>query len=83
MRKERQRDAAHGLRFRVATGDELAARDWEALHKFYVTNVRRHHGMAYLRPTFFEVARQTLGHRLVATLAYHGDEPVAGSVNFE
>jgi predicted N-acyltransferase len=83
VRKERQRAAAHGLRFRVATGDELEARDWEALHRFYVTNVRRHHGMAYLRPAFFEVARQTLGHRLVATLAYRGDEAVAGTVNFE
>ncbi|HSZ82824.1 MAG TPA: GNAT family N-acetyltransferase [Polyangia bacterium] len=83
VRKERQRAAAHGLRLRVATGDELSARDWQALHQFYVTNVRRHHGMTYLRPAFFEVARQTLGHRLVATLAYRGDEPVAGTVNFE
>jgi predicted N-acyltransferase len=83
VRKERQRAAAHGLRFRVATGAELDARDWAALHRFYVTNVRRHHGTVYLRPAFFEIARETLAHRLVATLAYRGDEPVAGTVNFE
>jgi predicted N-acyltransferase len=83
VRKERQRAAAHGLRFRVATGDELSAKDWEALHRFYVANVRRHHGIPYLRPAFFEIARETLAHRLVATLAYRGDEPVAGTVNFE
>jgi predicted N-acyltransferase len=83
VHKERQRAAAHGLRFRVATGDELDERDWKALHRFYVTNVRRHHGIAYLRPAFFEIARETLAHRLVATLAYRGDEPVAGTVNFE
>jgi uncharacterized protein len=83
VRKERQRAAAHGLRFRVATGAELDDRDWAALHRFYVTNVRRHHGMAYLRPAFFELARETLAHRLVATLAYRDDEPVAGTVNFE
>jgi uncharacterized protein len=83
VRKERQRAAAHGLRLRVATGDELDERDWKALHRFYVTNVRRHHGMAYLRPAFFEIARETLAHRLVASLAYRGDEPVAGTVNFE
>jgi predicted N-acyltransferase len=83
VRKERARAAGHGLRFRVATGDELDDRDWAALHRFYVTNVRRHHGMAYLRPAFFEIARRTLAHRLVSTLAYRGDEPVAGTVNFE
>jgi hypothetical protein len=83
VRKERQGAAAHGLRFRVATGAELDDRDWAALHRFYLTNVRRHHGTAYLRPAFFELARETLAHRLVSTLAYRGDEPVAGTVNFE
>jgi predicted N-acyltransferase len=83
VRAERRRAAAHGLRFRVATGAELDDGDWAALHRFYVTNVRRHHGIAYLRPAFFELARETLPHRLVATLAYRGDEPVAGTVNFE
>jgi predicted N-acyltransferase len=83
VRKERQAAAAHGLRLRVATGAELDERDWRALHRFYVTNVRRHHGIAYLRPEFFELARETLAHRLVATLAYRDDEPVAGTVNFE
>jgi predicted N-acyltransferase len=83
VRKERERAAAHGLRFRVATGAELDERDWTALHRFYVTNVRRHHGIAYLRPAFFELARETLAHRLVASLAYRGDEPVAGTINFE
>jgi predicted N-acyltransferase len=83
VRKERQRAAAHGLRFRAATGAELSDRDWAALHRFYIANVRRHHGIPYLRPEFFELARETLAHRLVATLAYRGDEPVAGTVNFE
>jgi len=83
VRKERQGAAAHGLSFRTAIGAELDARDWAALHRFYVTNVRRHHGTAYLQPEFFEIARETLGHRLVATLAYRGSEPVAGTVNFE
>jgi uncharacterized protein len=83
VRKERLGAAAHGLTFRTATGAELEGGDWAALHRFYVTNVRRHHGMTYLRPTFFELVRQTLPHRLVATLAYRGTEAVAGTVNFE
>jgi predicted N-acyltransferase len=83
VRKERQTAAAHGLTFRTATGAELDDRDWAALRAFYVTNVARHGGTAYLNERFFEVARATLAHRLVATLAYRGTEPVAGTVNFE
>jgi len=83
VRKERQVAAAHGLRFRTATGAELEPADWRALHRFYLTNVSRHGGIAYLKDRFFDVARETLAHRLVATLAYRDDEPVAGTINFE
>jgi len=83
VRKERRLAAAHGLTFRTATGSELEPRDWEALRAFYVANVERHGGTAYLSERFFEVARETLAHRLVATLAYRGTEPVAGTMNFE
>src|SRR6185369_15045094 len=72
-----------GLTFRTATGAELDTRDWTALRAFYVENVDRHGGHAYLSAEFFEIARETLGHRLVATLAYQGAEPVAGTINFE
>ena len=75
--------AEHGLTFRTATGAELETRDWTALRAFYVENVDRHGGHAYLSAAFFGIARETLGHRLVATLAYQGKKPVAGTINFE
>ena len=83
VRKERRVAAEHGLTFRTATGAELETRDWTALRAFYVENVDRHGGHAYLSAEFFEIARATLGHRLVATLAYQGKKPVAGTINFE
>ena len=83
VRKERAAAAAHGLRFRTATGPELDDRDWAALQEFYAANVARHGGIEYLHPAFFEIVRETLGQRLVATLAYRGATPVAGTVNFE
>ncbi|HET6147715.1 MAG TPA: GNAT family N-acetyltransferase [Polyangia bacterium] len=83
VRKERAAAAAHGLTFRTATGAELDDDDWAALQRFYSANVARHHGIEYLQPAFFEVVRQTLPHRLIATLAYRGGTPVAGTVNFE
>jgi uncharacterized protein len=83
VRKEREVAAAHGLRFRTATGSELEPRDWQALRAFYVENVERHGGIAYLSDAFFDIARETLAHRLVATIAYRGSQPVAGTINFE
>jgi predicted N-acyltransferase len=83
VRKERRVAAEHGLTFRTATGAELETRDWAALRAFYVENVDRHGGHAYLSAEFFEIARQTLGHRWVSTLAHHGTRPVAGTINFE
>jgi len=83
VRKERKVAASHDLTFRTATGDELGARDWQALRAFYVENVDRHGGIAYLSDAFFDIARQTLAHRLVATIAYRGSQAVAGTVNFE
>ncbi len=83
VRKERRVAAEHGLTFRTATGAELETRDWKALRAFYVENVDRHGGHAYLSAEFFEIAREALGHRLVATLAHHGSKPVAGTINFE
>jgi len=83
VRKERTVAAGHGLRFATKTGAELDAADWRALRRLYRENVARHGGIPYLTDAFFEIARDTLGHRLVATLAYRGGEPVAGTINFE
>ena len=83
VRKERAAAAGYGLTFRTATGSELSSDDWAALQRFYSTNVARHQGIEYLQPAFFEVIRETLGHRLVATLAYRGNKAVAGTINFE
>ena len=83
VRKEREVAAAHGLSFRTAPGPDLDDRDWEGLRTFYRANVARHGGNAYLRDAFFEIAREALAHRVVATIAYRGTEPVAGTINFE
>ena len=83
VHKERAAAASHGLTFRTATGDELDAEDWASLQRFYATNVARHRGIEYLQPAFFEIIREKLGHRVVATLAYRGKKAVAGTINFE
>lgn len=83
VRKERAVAASYGLSLRTATGVELDAADWAALQQFYSSTIARHQGIEYLQPAFFDILRQTLSHRVVATLAYRGARPIAGTINFE
>jgi predicted N-acyltransferase len=84
IRRER-RDASAGgaITIRTKVGAELDARDWKALDTFYRMNVARHGSYAYLTPAFFAEMPRAIGHRVVASLAYRGTEPIAGTLNFE
>jgi predicted N-acyltransferase len=83
VRRERAVAAGHGLRLATLTGPELGDAEWAALETLYATNVDKHDGHRYLTPAFFHQLRTTLAGRVVATLAYRDDTPVAGTLNFE
>jgi predicted N-acyltransferase len=83
VRKERAVAAEHGLRLCTVEGPALGVREWAALEGFYETNIEKHGSPAYLTPQFFALLRTELAHRVVATLAYRDDVPVAGTLNFE
>ena len=83
IRRERREVTDAGFEVRTKEGAELDAADWKALDTFYRMNVARHGSYAYLTPAFFAEMPRRLGHRVVASLAYRGAEPVAGTLNFE
>ncbi len=83
LRKERRIAAGHGLRLVTLTGPQLDDRAWDALELFYRTNTDKHDNICYLQPAFFPMIRARHAKRVVATLAYQGDTPVAGTLNFE
>ena len=83
VRKERTAAAGHGLRLATLEGPALGDREWAALERFYAVNAGNHGSPTYLTGAFFGILRQELAHRVVATFAYRGDEPVAGTLNFE
>jgi predicted N-acyltransferase len=83
VRKERAVAAGHGLRLATIEGPALGRREWAALEAFYAANTGKHGSPAYLTPEFFAILREELSHRVVATFAYRGDRPVAGTLNFE
>lgn len=82
VRHERKVVDGYGLRVAVARGTELDARAWAALDRFYRATVHAYGNIDSLTPEFFHRLRQTHGHRVLAALAYRGDEPVAATINF-
>jgi predicted N-acyltransferase len=82
IRHERDAVGAHGLRIVTARGDQLDASDWAALDRCYRSTVDRYGNVASLTPEFFTEIRRMHAHRLLAVLAYDGDEAVAATTNF-
>lgn len=81
IRKERQKVAESGLRFRALSGADITAEAWDAFHRFYHATVDRKWGEAYLTRDFFDRLGQMMAERVVLIMAYDGDRPVAGALN--
>lgn len=82
VRHERATVADYGLRIEVCSGKDLDDRGWAALDRFYRSTVDQYGNIAFLTPAFFQEIRRTHADRVLATLAYRDDEPVAGTINF-
>jgi predicted N-acyltransferase len=82
VRHERATVADYGLRIEVCAGQALDDRGWAALDRFYRSTVDQYGNIAFLTPAFFQEIRRTHADRVLAALAYRGDEPVAGTINF-
>jgi predicted N-acyltransferase len=82
IRHERAVVDDYGLRIVTLPGSELDDRAWRALDRFYRSTVDRYGNTASLTPEFFTEIRRTHADRLLAVLAYRGDEPIAGTTNF-
>jgi predicted N-acyltransferase len=82
IKRERRRVEESDLVVCVKKGEALDERDWKALHHFYRDTCSRKGSFPYLTRRFFELLPERLPHRVVAVLAYDGDRPVAGTLNF-
>lgn len=82
VRHERSTVNDYGLRIEVRSGTELDDSAWAALDRFYRSTVDQYGNVAFLTPAFFAEIRRNHAHRMLAVLAYHGDQPIAGTINF-
>ena len=82
IRRERRDALVDGLTVRWLTGSDIEERHWDAFFDFYEDTGARKWGRPYLNRTFFSLLGQYMADRVVLMLAYDGDNPIAGAINF-
>lgn len=81
LRKERAK-AQEDLTIKRLTGNELTAEHWDVFYKFYLDTGNRKWGQPYLSRAFFDLIHQRMAKQVLLVLAYDGDTPIAGALNF-
>lgn len=81
LRKERAK-AQEGVTIRAITGADLRDEHWDAFWLFYQDTGQRKWGQPYLTREAFTLLGETMADKILLVLAYDGDEPVAGALNF-
>jgi predicted N-acyltransferase len=82
IRKEREVAASHGLTIRALTGDDIQPEHWDAFWQFYQDTGARKWGTPYLTRRFFTEIHRTMRGDILLVLAFDGQTPVAGALNF-
>jgi len=80
IRQERARVARAGIVCEIRHGDELDAREWAALHDFYLATFDDKGNFPALTLDFFRHLGTTMPRRVVAVLCRKGDDLVAGAL---
>ena len=81
LRKERVK-AQEGISIKRLRGDDLKSKHWDAFYEFYLNTSQRKWGRPYLNRTFFNIINDTFADQTLLVLAYDGETPIAGALNF-
>ncbi|TCJ39878.1 GNAT family N-acetyltransferase [Parafrankia sp. BMG5.11] len=81
IRKEREA-AQDGVTIRRLTGSDLRAEHWDAFWLFYQDTGARKWGQPYLTRAAFDLIGERMADRILLVLAFDGDQPIAGALNF-
>ena len=81
IRKEREA-AQEGVSIKRLIGPELRPEHWEAFWVFYQDTGSRKWGSPYLTREAFDLLGERMAERILLVLAYDGQRPIAGALNF-
>ena len=80
IRKERAA-AREGLEFAALRGPEIGPVEWAWMWQFYQDTGSRKWGRPYLTRSFFDLAGEAMGDKLLLFLALRDGKPIAGALN--
>lgn len=83
IRKEREKAATQGVRFRALSGPDLSPAHWDAFYAFYLNTADRKWGVPYLTRAFFRRLGETMADRVVLVMGEDAatGAPVCGALN--
>ncbi|WP_068076068.1 GNAT family N-acetyltransferase [Novosphingobium lentum] len=81
IRKERAAAQA-GVRIAALTGADIRPEHWDAFWQFYQDTGARKWGTPYLTRRAFSLLGERLADKVLLVLAFDGDTPIAGALNF-
>ena len=81
LRKERA-SAQAGVTIQHLRGAEILEQHWQAFWHFYQDTGARKWGQPYLTREAFNLFSERMGDSVLLIMAFAGDEPVAGALNF-
>ena len=81
IRKERAA-AQEGVSIRHLRGSEILPEHWDAFWYFYQDTGARKWGQPYLTRAAFTLLGERMGDAVLLMLAFAGDQPIAGALNF-
>ncbi len=82
IRKERQTANNAGLEIKSLTGDAIKPEHWDAFWQFYQDTGARKWGTPYMTRAAFDAFHATMRDDILLVLAYDGNTPIAGALNF-
>jgi predicted N-acyltransferase len=82
IRRERAQAQAFGGEIKMLTGNDIKPEHWDAFWVFYQDTGARKWGTPYLTRAFFDEAHETMRDDMALCLAFVGDQPIAGALNF-
>ncbi|WP_295218374.1 GNAT family N-acetyltransferase [uncultured Brevundimonas sp.] len=80
--KRERRDAQADLDIRILTGADITEAHWDAFFAFYMDTGSRKWGRPYLTRDFFSRVGATMADRIALVMAFRGETPIAGALNF-
>ena len=81
VRKERAA-AQDGVTIRSLTGADILPEHWDAFWIFYQSTGARKWGQPYLTRDAFTLFGQRMADRILLVMAFEGERPIAGALNF-